>query len=193
MFNNACILSPEFTKSDALMLCMLAHASIMWWLTSPLSHGCYLLPQIFAGKLEARIGTRQAKEVDLQYFQAPQALNLRVEQFFNFYFILQSPFSEHFKQKQAYKKNCHVWLSSTVVMPHPHWSLHHCWHCKAPNLQWTLNGEAICNTDVLTGEHVEAKVCNLMAIQVSLFMQAQEWSGLAAHLAQVLKSEHADL
>ena len=103
MFNNACILSPEFTKSDALMLCMLAHASIMWWLTSPLSHGCYLLPQIFAGKLEARIGTRQAKEVDLQYFQAPQALNLRVEQFFKFFF-LESPFSKCFKQKQAYKK-----------------------------------------------------------------------------------------
>jgi hypothetical protein len=69
MFNNVCIPSPEFTKSDALMLCVLAHASIMWWwLTSLLSCGCYLLPQIFSGKLEARIGTRRAKEVDLQYF-----------------------------------------------------------------------------------------------------------------------------
>jgi len=58
MFNNACILSPEFTKSDVLMLCVLAHASITWWLASPLSRGCYLLTQIFAGKLEAGIGTR---------------------------------------------------------------------------------------------------------------------------------------
>ena len=72
-----------------------------------------------------------------------------------------------------------------VVTPHPHWSLCRCRRCEAPNPQWTLNGEAICNTDVLTGERVEAEVRNLMAIQVSLFMQAQEWSGLAAHLAQV--------
>jgi len=57
--------------SDALMLCALAHASITWWLAGPLSRGCYLLPQIFAGKSEAGIGTRRAKEVDLQYFQAP--------------------------------------------------------------------------------------------------------------------------
>jgi len=71
MFNNACVPSPEFTKSDALMLCALAHASITWWLAGPLSRGCYLLPQIFAGKSEAGIGTRRAKEVDLQYFQAP--------------------------------------------------------------------------------------------------------------------------
>ena len=45
----------------------------------------------------------------------PQALNLRVERFLNYYF-LQSPFSERFKQKQAHKKNCRVWLSGTVLL-----------------------------------------------------------------------------
>ena len=57
-------------KSDALMLCAFAHASIMWWLASPLSRGCYLI-QIFAGKSEAGIGTRRPKGVDWHCFQAP--------------------------------------------------------------------------------------------------------------------------
>jgi hypothetical protein len=39
--------------SHTLMLCALAHASITWWLTSPLSHGGYLITQIFARQLEA--------------------------------------------------------------------------------------------------------------------------------------------
>jgi len=46
------------SPTNTLMLCALAHASIMWWLASPLSCGCYLLAQIFARQSEARIGTR---------------------------------------------------------------------------------------------------------------------------------------
>ena len=60
-----CAFCSEFcdeSPTDMLMLCVLAHASIMWWwLTSLLSYGCYLSTQIFATQSETGIGLRQSK------------------------------------------------------------------------------------------------------------------------------------